>query len=389
MKENSIQICVNCVMDTSDPEIVFDEQGVCDYCKDYKVVHAQRVFEGYEGARLLQEEIAKIKGDGKNKKYDCIMGISGGVDSTYVAYLAKQHGLRPLAVHLDNGWNSELAAKNLANIIRRLGFDLHTHVIDWEEFKDLQLAYLKASVIDIEAITDHAVFSALYKLAAEHKVKHLLVGLNVVTEAILPRAWITAKMDGANIADIHKQFGTKPLKTFPLMDIWLKQYYLNVLKIKKVRILNYVPYIKEDAQATIIKKLKWRDYGGKHYESVFTRFYQGYILPEKFKVDKRIAHLSTLICSGQITREQALEELKTPPYDAEQLKIDKEFVLKKFELSEGEFDEIMNLPIRKHEDFKTEGTIYKHYPIFKPLKPIIDLIKGNKRTIPDSKTNKI
>ena len=364
-------------MDVSDPNITFDKDGVCNHCLEYQENYKASEVSGEECLQMLSERIEEIKQKGKNQAYDCIIGISGGVDSTYVAYLAKQHGLRPLAVHLDNGWNSELAVKNIANIIRRLGFDMQTLVIDWEEFKDLQLAYLKASVVDIEAITDHAIFASLYKLAAKHKIKYILDGLNVVTEAILPPAWIFAKMDSINIKDIHKKFGNVPLKTFPLMDIWLKQYYFTMLKIQRFSILNYVPFIKEEAKELITKELKWRDYGGKHYESIFTRFYQGYILPEKFKIDKRRAHLSTLICSGQMSREQAVEELGKPTYDPDQLKLDKEYVLKKFKLSEKEFQDIMDLPIRNHSDFETEGTIYKHYPILKPLKPLVNLIKGN------------
>jgi len=377
MTQDKRTACIRCVMDVSDPDITFDKEGVCNHCLEYQENYKASEVSGEECLQMLSERIEEIKQKGKNQAYDCIIGISGGVDSTYVAYLAKQHGLRPLAVHLDNGWNSELAVKNIANIIRRLGFDMQTLVIDWEEFKDLQLAYLKASVVDIEAITDHAIFASLYKLAAKHKIKYILDGLNVVTEAILPPAWIFAKMDSINIKDIHKKFGNVPLKTFPLMDIWLKQYYFTMLKIQRFSILNYVPFIKEEAKELITKELKWRDYGGKHYESIFTRFYQGYILPEKFKIDKRRAHLSTLICSGQMSREQAVEELGKPTYDPDQLKLDKEYVLKKFKLSEKEFQDIMDLPIRNHSDFETEGTIYKHYPILKPLKPLVNLIKGN------------
>lgn len=372
------QQCIKCILNTNDdPVIYFNKNGVCNHCINYDIQHKRFVFEGDEGEQALIKIVNKIKQIGKGKEYDCILGLSGGIDSTYTAYLAKKHGLRPLIVHLDNGWNSELAVKNIENIVNKLDFDLYTYVIDWEEFKDLQLAYLKASVVDIEAITDHAIITAMHKLAAKNKVKYIISGTNIVTEAVLPYAWIYNKMDSVNIKAIHKQFGKTPLKTFPLMDVWMKKYYFSFLKIETISILNYVSYIKEEVKKFITEELEWRDYGGKHYESIFTRFYQGYILPGKFKIDKRKAHLSTLICSGQITRKEALEEIKNPIYDPEQLKIDKEFVLKKLGLSEEEFEEIMSAPVRKHTDFKTEGTIYKHYPILKPLKPLIDLVKRN------------
>jgi len=363
-------------MDTSDPNISFYQGGVCNHCNDYESVHKKEIYNGTEGESKLRESLDAIKNAGKGKEYDCVLGLSGGVDSTYVAYLARQYGLRPLVVHLDNGWNSELAVNNIKQVIKKLKFDYMAIVIDWEEFRDIQLAYLKASVIDIEAITDHAIIAALHKVAAENKVKYIVSGSNLVTEAILPSAWIHNKMDGTNVKAIHKEYGTKPLKTYPIMDVVKHQYYQRVLKITTIPILDYIPYIKEEVKQLITDKLKWRDYGGKHYESIFTRFYQGYILPTKFGVDKRRAHLSTLICSEQITREEALEELKAPIYNLEQLAMDKEFVLKKFGFTEQEFKEIMDLPVRRHRDFATASTIYDQHPILKIFKPLRQLLKG-------------
>lgn len=372
--------CTKTVMDTiADPNIIFDENGVCNYYYEYFEKEKKHVKKGAEGINFYNKKIAQIKKDGQNKKYDCIVGLSGGVDSSYLAYLAKKEGLRPLIVHFDNGWNSELAVKNIENIVSILGFDLYTYVINWEEFKDIQLAYLKASVIDIEAITDHAIIATLYQLAAKHKINYFLSGFNIVTEAILPNAWVFKKQDAANIKSIHKTYGSVPLKTFPFLDAFKKRYYSLALKIESVPLLNYIDYNKDQVKEILKKELNWKDYGGKHYESVWTRFYQGYILPEKFKVDKRKAHLSTLICSGQITKEQALEELKTPICDAEQLLIDKDFVLKKLGLTTNEFEKLMQLPPRQHTDFETEAASYfDKYPIFKPLKGVYNLIKPKK-----------
>jgi len=365
------QQCSVSVMDTiADPNIRFDENGVSNYYNDYQIQEKAWVEKGEKGAQKLAALVAAIKESGKGNKYDCITGVSGGVDSTYLVLRAKQLGLRPLIVHFDNGWNSELAVMNIENIIKRLGFDLYTLVVDWEEFKDIQMAYLKASVVDIEAITDHAIIGTLYKLAAENGIKYILSGSNVVTEATLPLHWIWNKTDHVNIKDIHRQYGKLPLKTFPFFSTRQKQYYIKAKGIEVVSPLNYMNYVKTEVKQTIIKELEWRDYGGKHYESVFTRFYQGYILPVKFGIDKRKAHYSTLIFSGQTTKEQALEDLKKPIYDPEQLLVDYEFVLKKFNLTDVEFEALMKSPRREHTEFKVEKSIWETYTILKPFQKI-------------------
>ena len=380
MNTKKIQQCTKTVMDDiADPNISFDDKGVCNYYYEYFEKEQQHVKKGKEGADFFQKKINEIKQAGKNKPYDCILGLSGGVDSSYLAYLAKKEGLRPLVVHFDNGWNSELAVKNIETIVSLLGFDLYTYVINWEEFKDLQLAYLKASVIDIEVITDHAIAATLYQLAAKHKINYFLSGYNIVTEAILPKAWVFSKQDAENIKDIHKHYGTVPLKTFPMLTMAKKRYYSMLMNVESVPLLNYVDYNKNKVKDLLQKELNWKDYGGKHYESIWTRFYQGYILPEKFKVDKRKAHLSTLICSGQITKEEALEELKQPIYNANQLEEDKEFVLKKLGLSENQFNKLMALSPHPHTKFKTESNSYfEKYPILKPLKGIYSSLKQKK-----------
>ena len=367
--------CAISVMDNiADPGISFNEEGICNYYYDYKKKETEKVHKGEEGAKKLNEIISEIKEAGKGKSYDCITGVSGGVDSTYLALQAKKFGLRPLIVHFDNGWNSELAVKNIENIISRLGFDLYTLVVEWSEFKDIQLSLIKASVVDIETITDHAIIATLYKLALENNIKYVLSGANVVTEAVLPNYWIYNKADHVNIMDIHKRFGTVPLKTYPFYNRRLKKA-VELRGIESIDLLNYVPYIKSEVKKTISEELGWRDYGGKHYESIFTRFYQGYILPEKFYIDKRKAHLSNLIFSGQISKQEALQQLHEPIYNSEQLMIDKEFVLKKLGLTEAVFNKLMQQPRREHSGFATEKSLYEKYPLMAPLKPMARFAK--------------
>jgi N-acetyl sugar amidotransferase len=374
--EVKFQRCTKTVMDNiADPFIRFDKDGVCNYYYDYYRMEAEQVSKGQEGEQRLQEIVARIKRSAKGKKYDCITGVSGGVDSTYLVLQAKRLGLNPLIVHFDNGWNSELAVNNIQNIIGRLGFDLYTLVVDWNEFRDLQLSYFKANVVDIEALTDHAIIATLYKLASKHGIKYILSGANVVSEGILPKYWIFNKADGINIKAIHQEFGSIPLKTFPLFTTSRKRYYMDIKSIQTVEPLNYVNYNVHDAKEVIAEELGWRDYGGKHYESVFTRFYQGHILPEKFGIDKRKAHLSTLICSGQLNREEALERLERSGYDKRLLASDKEFVLKKLGFSERSFDKYIQAPRREHTEFKHEVGIWDDLPWTRPFKPAWKIIK--------------
>ena len=363
------QQCAISVMDNiADPDITFDDKGISNYYYEYKKARLAQVSIGEIGWSKLEKIAEEIKEAGKNQAYDCIMGLSGGLDSTYVAYLAKKLGLRPLAVHFDNGWNSELAVMNIENIVDKLGFDLSTFVINWDEFKDLQLSYLKASVVDIEAITDHAILATMYRLAGEKNIRYILSGTNAQTENTLPKSWIFSKTDHINIKSIHKKFGTIPLKTFPFMDSKVKRYYQQVKGIESISVLNYIDINMEKVKEIIQKELNWRDYGGKHYESIWTRFYQGYILPTKFKIDKRKAHLSDLIFGGQITKAEALAEMEKPIYDPVLQKTDFEFVLKKLDLSKAEFEVIMQIPQRSHFDFDYEKPIDIRYPILKPFK---------------------
>lgn len=364
------------VLDTrDDPNMRFDDEGRSHYYHDYKKAEAELVHIGPEGEAMLQTLATQIKADGKGKPYDCIMGLSGGVDSTFVAIQARRLGLRPLAVHLDNGWNAELAVQNIEQIVSRLDIDLHTHVIDWSEFRDLQRAHLKASVIDIEVVSDHAIFALLYQLASKHGIKHIISGTNVVTEFVMPPHWIFAKNDHVNIKAIHAAFGEVPLKTYPFMSLKLKKWDQMFRGLQSHSILNLMPYNKAEVKQRIQDELGWRDYGGKHHESIFTRFYQGYILPRKFGVDKRKAHLTNLIYAGQMTKEAALAELDEPPYDPEQMEEDRAFVAKKLGFTLEEFDAIMQAEPRPHTDFATERSVYEIYPALKPLRSVFNMLK--------------
>ncbi len=370
-----IQTCSRCLLDTHDePGLTFNQAGLCAYCERYDRHVGDVVRTGSVGTRELTVLVDTIRRAGEGKPYDCILGLSGGVDSTYLAWQARQLGLRPLLVHFDNGWNSELAVGNIEQVVNKLQVELFTHVIDWDEFRSLQLAFLRASVVDIELITDHAILASLYQLAVDKGIKYILSGSNYVTESILPTTWIHDKRDHVHIRAINDLFGTMPLRKFPLLDSRLK-WKASWHGIESVSLLNYMPYVKQDVKELIQRELAWRDYGGKHYESVFTRFYQGYILPVKFGIDKRRAHLSNLICSGQITREEAVRELAMPAYPEEMKNRDRIFVLKKLGLSEGDFEAIMQLPVKRHQDYPVDQDIYSRYPVLKMLRPAWKLIK--------------
>lgn len=348
MKRN-YQICTRCIMDTTDPEIVFDEQGVCNHCHTYDWLEKEYVFAGEDGARRLKKIVEKIQKAGKGNDYDCVIGVSGGVDSTFVAYKVKELGLRPLAVHLDNGWDSELAVNNIHKALNKLDIDLHTHVINWEEFKDLQVAFLRASTPDAEIPSDHAIVSILYKIADQMSIKYVITGRNVRTETHVPVAWSDGHFDWKYIKNVHKRFGSVDLKTYPYRT-WYQENIYNI-KQKWIDLLDYVDFVKKDAVYILENEMGWQNYGGKHYESIYTRFFQGYILPVKFGFDKRRGHLSSLICSGEITREKALEEIKKPTYDPSMQEEDKEYVVKKLGLTNEEFAEIMDLPPKKITDY--------------------------------------
>jgi N-acetyl sugar amidotransferase len=382
MTTREYQICTRCVMDTSDPDIQFDHEGVCSHCRHRDEMIAKHVLTGEAGRRKLEEVVEEVRRSGRGKAYDCVIGVSGGVDSTYLAWKIKEMGLRPLAVHLDNGWDSELAVKNIENTVRLLGVDLHTHVLDWDEFKDLQLAFLRSSTPDSEIPTDHAIVAVLYQAAQKHGIKYILSGQNLRTESHLPAAWSNGHVDYLYLKSIHRMFGTRPLRTFPYMNWWQARVY--PVRNPRIDILNYMDYVKADALKVLQEQLGWKYYGGKHYESIYTRFYQGYILPVKFGFDKRRMHFSSLVCAGEMTREQALEELKGEPYPPELQREDREFVVKKFGLTDAEFQAIMDLPPKEFWDYPSYLRIFMH-PAYRrasnlysrTLRPLLSAVRSS------------
>ena len=342
------RICARCIMDTTDPDIHFDGDGRCNHCRRCEERSSVDLHEE-EGA--FEDVVARIKRHGRGNDYDCVIGVSGGVDSTFVAYKLKQAGLRPLALHVDNGWNSELAVSNIETTLRNLDIDLYTYVIDWREFRDIQRAFLEASTPDTEIPTDHAIFAALHQTAVKHQLQYIVSGNNHRTEAILPNAWARGHSDSRYIRSVHRRFGQRPLQTFPYLSIPAIIRYGLLHRHKVIRVLDYFEYDKATALRVLEDELGWRNYGGKHYESIFTRFLQAYILPRKFNIDKRRAHLSALICSGQATREGALAEMETPTYPSGLLEQDREYVLKKLGYTESEFDAIMSAAPRSYWDY--------------------------------------
>jgi N-acetyl sugar amidotransferase len=365
------QICTRCIMDTSEPEIVFDDQGVCNHCMAALKRMQTQLLPASEREKALAALVELIRSEGKGKDYDCIIGVSGGVDSTMTAWKVQQIGLRPLAVHFDNGWNSELAVSNIKNTLDKLKIDLYTHVVDWEEFRDLQLCFLRASLANCEAPTDHGITALLFKMAAKERTRFILSGSNLVTEAIMPISWGHYNQDLRLMKALHRRFGSTRLRTMPTISLAQYFYYVFVKNIRQIPFLNYIDYDKNKAKGLLAGKLGWRDYGGKHYESVWTRFFQGYYLPVKFGFDKRVAHLSTMICSNQITRKDALAEMKKPTYDETLLKQDMAFVIKKFGLTEGEFLSILQQPNKSATDYPSHHflfhTLMKYKNIFRKI----------------------
>lgn len=347
--------CTRCIMNTRvDPHIQFNDNGLCNHCQRYDKLVKERVFTGEVGEQKLKSLVATIQDAGKGREYDCIIGVSGGVDSTYVAWLTKSLGLRPLAVHFDNGWNSELAVQNIESTLGKLGIDLYTYVVDWPEFRDLQLSFLKASTPDGEIPTDHAINALLWQQASKRGIRYIISGMNFATEALSVPHWAYGHSDWTYIKDVHRKFGTKPLRTYPHFTLpWL--LWTNAVKrVRTISLLNYAGYDKDAAKKIITDELGWIDYGGKHYESIYTRFFQGYILPKKFSIDKRYGHLSDLINSGQMTRDEALLEIAKPAYPEHLLQQDLEFVIKKFKISSEDFDRMMATPARTFRDFRNQ-----------------------------------
>lgn len=369
------RMCAKLVIDTTDPDISFDENGISNYWHEHQAFLASLPDPAARQA-MLDQRIARTKELGRGRKYDCILGLSGGVDSSYLAYLAKTLGLRPLVVHFDNGWNTELAVANIENICARLKLPLHTFVMNWPEFRDLQRAFFKASVLDLEIPTDHMIFGALFRVARQNGIRTIISGNNHATEWLLPQAWYYRKFDLVSIKGIHHQYGELPIKHLPALGVWQSAWYKMRYRMQDIKLLDLIDYRKAEAKELLIRRFAWRDYGGKHYESIFTRFYQGYILPRKFNIDKRKAHLSNLILSGQMTRDHALAELQQSTYDPGLQAQDKIYVAKKLGFSLEEFDTLLNLPNRRHEEFGTDQKDLQRLRNFMGLiRPITKLAK--------------
>jgi len=342
-------------MDTTDPLITFDNQGFCSHCHYFVNTRLPVWKPTAEGKKILDEEVHRIKKKRKGFEYDLMIGLSGGVDSSYLAYfLMKEYDLRILAVHVDTGWNTELAVSNVENIVKHLNLDLYTYVVDWEEMSDLQLSFLKAGVVNQDTPQDHAIFAAVYKIASKFSIHDFFVGYNLQTESILPKSWQgLSAMDPIQLKAISKRFGTKKLKRFPLLGLLMGHlYYPRIYKIDKFPVLNYLPYNKTDAKQTIIKELGWQDYGVKHGESKFTKIFQSYILPKKCGFDKRRAHLSSLILAKEISREDALEQIKESVYpDKRVLNNELNYLAKKLYISRKELDQLIESPCRHYSEY--------------------------------------
>lgn len=361
MNQREYQICTNCVMDTTDIKIKFDDKGVCDHCNDFYNNVLPNWHTDERGRSEIGAIVAKIKKSGKGKDFDCLLGISGGVDSSYMLHIAvKEFGLRPLVFHVDGGWNSELAVNNIEVLIDKLGLDLYTEVIDWEEMRDFQLAFFKAGVPHIDIPQDHAFIATLYNFASEYDIKYILNGGNISTECVRnPMEWLYYGTDMAQIKDIHVKFGTIPLKKFPLSSILKHKFYLRYIKgIKVIKPLNYLPYIKQDAVKLLTEKYGWKNYPQKHFESRFTKFYEGYWLPLKFGYDTRKVQYSSLILTGQMTREEALEKLKTPAYDPETIDDEFKYIATKLGITHEDLYSYFNAPNKSYKDYKNQENLF-------------------------------
>ena len=372
-------VCSNCVMDTTDSQIQFDSKGICDHCNTFYKDIQPNWHTDEKGDKALKEIINKIKKEGEGKDFDCLMGMSGGIDSSYLLYVMKEHyGLRPLVFHVDAGWNSQIAVNNIERLVDGLGLDLYTEVINWEEIKDLQLAFFKSGVPHIDVPQDHAFFATMYKFASKHKIRYILTGGNYSTECVRnPLEWMYYQSDSIQLRDIHKKFGQRPLKDYPVTNIlWHKIYLPYIRRIKLIRPLDFVPYNKDESMQLLVDKFGYQKYPQKHFESRFTRFYEAYWLPKKFGYDTRKVQYSSLILTGQMTREEALEALKKPAYDSVTIDQEFEYVATKLGISVEELQSYMDAPNKTYKDYKSQDYIYN---IGASVMRLFGLERGGKR----------
>ncbi len=357
---NDYKICKRCVSDTTISEIQFDSNGICNFCKIHDEMEIQYPI-GKKGHKKLKQIITKIKEEGRGKKYDCIIGVSGGTDSSYMLYVCSRLGLKPLAVHYDNGWNSPIAVSNIKKLLEQLNIDLYTYVVNWAEFKDLQLSFLKASTSDAEIPTDVGIHGCLLRVASKFNLKYIMNGHSFRNESLMPKSW--TYMDGLYISSVQNKFGSKKLKTFPNVTLSDFFYYSFIKGIKAVPILNYIKYDKTKAISVLEKKLDWKYSGGHHHESYYTEFFQTFLLPKKFNIDKRITELSGFIRTNQITRELAINELRDNEYPYRKELIN--YTLSKLDLSYSDFNKILEDKPRTYKNYDT------YYPLIKLFqKPI-------------------
>jgi N-acetyl sugar amidotransferase len=347
-------------MDSTDSNIKFDSNGVCDHCITYHTQIKPRWHTGELGESALRQLTHNIKAAGKGKDFDCIIGMSGGIDSSYLTYIATEFGLRPLVFHVDAGWNSQVAVNNIEKLVDKLDLDLYTEVIDWQEMRDLQLAYFKSGVPHIDTPQDHAFFATMYKFAEQHKIKYILTGANLSTECFRnPIEWMYYQSDSIQLRDIHAKFGMRPLVNYPVTSILRHKIWLPYVRgIKVVRPLNMVEYNKAAAVQLLIDKFGWQPYPQKHFESRFTRFYEGYWLPKKFGFDTRKVQYSSLIVTGQMTRPEALEKLKIPALDDATVRQEFEYVANKLEISTTELQSYLDAPNKTYRDYKSQESLY-------------------------------
>ncbi len=355
------QICTRCVMDTSDSRISFNDEGVCDHCIDFDENVKPNWHTDKRGRKQLEADLEKIKKYGEGKDFDCILGMSGGADSSYLLHLAvKEFGLRPLVFHVDGGWNSDIAVSNINSMIEKLNLDLFTEVINWEEMKDFQIGYLKSGLSNIDIPQDHAFVATLYNFANKYNIGYILNGTNISTECIRnPLEWIYYGTDMFQINYIRKNFVSNPLKTYPFSSVLRHKFYLRYIKkVKVIKPLNFMPYVKSDAMDFLEREYGWKPYPQKHFESRFTRFYEGFWMPKRFGFDTRRVQFSSLIVTDQMTRDEAIDKLLEPALTDDEIRKDFSYVASKLGIEETELNNYLNMPLKSYKDYPNQEMLF-------------------------------